>query len=518
MDGLQAGRITRRAFLAQAGLAAGAVGLVACGMPSVVNLGAVKPRRGGIVRVSTADGTTADDMSLYTQRNIFQVSMINSMYENLVYRDNNFQLHPMLATSWSTSDSVTYTFKIRQGVKFHDGTPMTAKDVVYSIQQELTPASGSDINSELGAILDPKRVIALDDYTVQMTLSQEFVFLPGVLANRYGKIFKAGTSAAQFTAAPNGTGPFMYQSFSPGQSFTAVRNPHYWQPGLPYLDGISYTNITEPSSRAETVLTGQADWMDAVPYAAAAQFKNNPRVGLQLLKDAIWSGMVTDLSKHPFNDYRVVQAMKMGINRQQVISTVFAGYASEGFDGPVPSSDPVFPAGLKNTYDPQGAKQLLAAAGYPNGLKLPDCHCLPAHAEVPQSTVVQQQLSQIGITFNIVQDATNFWTNIYQAVPFFVPEFWRRPAFDVLQLLYTSDEDTRLTPDMNDPLIKQADATADPSAQNQLFTQILTNYQQHEGWIVPAYGDFVFGKSAKLHGVQSAYVEMFNFTNAFLTT
>src|SRR4029077_17868894 len=142
----------------------------------------------------------------------------------------------------------------------------------------------------------------------------------------------------------------------------------------------SFVNVTEPASRVQTVLTGEAHWMDGVPYASAAQFMDTPGVQLQILKDAIWFGMACNLSKPPFNDDRVVKAMKMAIDRKQVVDVVYAGYASQGFDGPVPSSDPLFPATLTIPYDPQGAKQLLAAAGYPNGLKLPALYCLPAHA------------------------------------------------------------------------------------------------------------------------------------------
>lgn len=517
MEKVWDGQLTRRGFLGTAGLAVGAFGLAACGMATSPGTGKVTPRRGGVAKVSTADGTTADSLSLFSQSNIFQTSMIASMYETLVGKDNNFQLFPMLATSWSSPDATTWTFQIRRGVTFHDGTAMTAKDVVYSIQQELSSASGTDVNALLSGILPQANVTAVGDYTVQMVLTTPFGFLPNAMANRYAKIYKAGTTVDQFTSAPNGTGPFMYKDFTPGQSFDAVRNPHYWQPGRPYLDGISFINVTEPASRVQTVLTGEADWMDAVPYASAAQFMDTPGVQLQILKDAIWFGMACNLSKPPFNDYRVVKAMKMAIDRKQVVDVVYAGYASQGFDGPIPSSDPLFPTDLTIPHDPQGAKQLLAAAGYPNGLKLPDLYCLPAHAQVPQSTVVQQQLSQVGMTFNIVQSGPNFWSNVYQAVPFFVPEFWRKEPWEILQLFHTSDDDTNLTPDTNDPLIAQAAASTDPAQRKQLYGQIIKNYANLEGWIVPAYAHNVYARSTKLNGMRADYVDLFNFTDAFLT-
>lgn len=516
MAGVLNRQLSRRAFLGEAGLAVGVLGLAACGVGTSSTTNSLTPKKGGILKVATADGSTADSLSLYAQSNTFMESMIGSMYETLVSKDNDFKLHPTLAISWSSPDATTWTFKLRQGVKFHDGSPMTSKDVVYSLQQEVGAASGTDINALLGNILTPDKITAVDDYTVQISLSQAFAFLPNAMANRYGKIFKAGTSVDEFSSKPNGTGPFVFKDFNPGQTFNATRNPNYWQPNRPYLDGISYTNITEPASRLQTVLTGEAHWMDAVPFASAAQFQGNSTADLYVLKDAIWYGMACNLSKRPFNDYRVVKAMKMAIDRKQVANVAFAGYASEGFDGPVPSSDPFFPKDLKNTYDPQAAKQLLSAAGFPNGLTLPDLVVLPTHGQVAQSTVVQQQFAQVGLKFNIVQSGPNFWSNVYQAVPFFVPEFQRKECWEIFQLYNTSDEDTNYSPDTNDPLIAQAAQTQDLNQQQQLFAQIIKGYQQNEGWIVPIYSSTVYGQSKKLGGIQPNYVDLFDFTNAFL--
>lgn len=516
MDRFWEAQLSRRAFLAQMGITASVVGLAACGVGTSTSTGTLTPKKGGILKISTADGSTADSLSLYAQSNFFMESAVGAMYETLVFKDNNFKLVPGLATSWSSPDATTWTFKIRQGVKFHDGSMLTSADVVYSIQQELGAASGTDINALLAAILPPDQVTAVDGSTVQMKLSTPFAFLPNAMANRYGKIFKAGTSVDQFTAQPNGTGPFKFKDFTPGSTFNAVRNPDYWEPNRPYLDGISFTNIPEPASRLQTVLTGEAHWMDAVPAASAAQFAGSSTAEIQVLKDAIWFGMACNLSVRPFNDYRVIKAMKMAIDRNQVAKVAFAGYASEGFDGPIPKSDPFFPQDLKNTYDPQGAKQLLAAAGYPNGLSLPDLVVLPTHGQVAQSTVVQQQLAQVGLNFKIVQSGPNFWSNVYQAVPMFVPEFQRKEAWEIFQLFNTSDEDTNYSPDANDPLIKQAAQTQDTSQQKQLYAQIIKGYQQNEGWIVPIYASNIYGKSKKVGGVQPNYVDLFDFTNAFL--
>ncbi|HEY1421661.1 MAG TPA: ABC transporter substrate-binding protein [Candidatus Dormibacteraeota bacterium] len=516
MSKLWEAELSRRAFIGQMGAAAAVVGLAACGVGTSTGSSVLTPKRGGILKVSTADGSTADSLSLYAQSNTFMESMIGSMYETLVFKDNNFKLIPGLATAWSSPDATTWTFKIRQGVKFHDGSPLTSKDVVYSIQQELGAASGTDINALLGNILPPEQVTAPDDSTVVMKLSSPFGFLPNAMANRYGKIFKAGTSVDQFSTKPNGTGPFMFKDFTPGSSFNAVRNPNYWQPNRPYLDGISYTNVPEPASRLQTVLTGEAHWMDAVPAASASQFNGSTTAELEVLKDAIWFGMACNLSVRPFNDFRVIKAMKMAIDRKQVIKVAFAGFASEGFDGPVPSSDPFFPSDLKNTFDPQGAKALLSAAGYPNGLTLPDLVVLPTHGQVAQSTVVQQQLAQVGLKFNIVQAGPNFWSNVYQAVPMFVPEFQRKEAWEIFQLFNTSDEDTNYSPDANDALITQAAQSQDLAQQKQLYAQIIKGYQQNEGWIVPAYAYNVYGRSKKLGGMDPNYVDLFDFTNAFL--
>src|SRR2546429_4365897 len=202
-----------------------------------------------------------------------------------------------LAESWENSnDAKTWIFHLRKGVTFHDGSPLTAKDVAYSLRYEMRKEAATYTGSLLRPYLSPGKVRAIDRYTLRLDLDKKFVFVPNVLGIRYSIIFKEGTTDNDFLKkTPVGTGPFIFKEFTPGQSFSAVRNPNYWDQGKPYLDEIRMTNIPEEASKFQALLANQADLLAYTDFALTAQLKGDSAHEPFPFKDAAWNGLCCNL-------------------------------------------------------------------------------------------------------------------------------------------------------------------------------------------------------------------------------
>lgn len=522
--------LTRRTFLKGSSLAVGAFTLAACGVtgtsPSIIPSGAsgsapASPKKGGTVRLVMSDGTSGDSLLATKMPNLWTPIMFSTMYDPIVRLDNGFQPQPGIAESWEPSnDAKTWTFKIRKGVTFHDGTPMTAKDVAYSLKYVMRKEAATYTGSLLRPIVQPNNITALDDQTLQLNLDKKFVFVPNILGFRYSLVFKDGTTDDDLLKKnPVGTGPFVFKEFTPGQTFTATRNPNYWAQGKPYLDEIHITNIPEEASKFQALMADQADIVGFTNFALAAQLKGDSAHEAFPFKEAAWNGLCCNITVEPFNKPQVIQAMKLGLDRQQFIDTAFAGLATMGYDGPIPGTDPYFPSDLKaTTRDVAGAKGLLKDAGYPNGIDLPfDLVTAFSLGVDGVAQVAQEQLAEVGIRFKSRQGGPTFWDTVYLKEPFIVPDWNRRHPFEIYGILTTTENMSKSNfPDLQAAL-DAASSTTDINEQKAQFGKAIHITADRDGYIVPAYSPRLHAKSAKLQGVQPNFVSFLDFSEAYFS-
>jgi peptide/nickel transport system substrate-binding protein len=509
--------LTRRQLLrGAAGIAAGAsvFGLAACGgdddgggtQTGAQPEGDVK--RGGILQVSFSDSSTDESLDPAGTELNNDSFYTGQIYEGLGVADTKWDVHPVLAESWEPNDDASeWTFKLRQGVQFHDGTPFSSKDAAYSIGRLLDEELGSPLFSRLQPSLDPDGIQAPDDQTLVLSLKRPDSLMPLALSARHAMIVKDGTSEFDVASAI-GTGPFKVKSFQPGQSWELEKNTTYWEKGVPYLDGLRGVVVGEQSTKVQSVTSGQAHIADPIDYSAASTVSGG---GASILEfpGATYLLIAMDQRKKPFNDERVVDAIKMAVDREQVLSAVFQGYGDVTADVPVPPDDFYYPPDLSTAQDIEGAKQLLADAGYPNGIDL-ELHTSASYGGMVDLAVAFQQVVEpAGIRVKINQGSPDtYWDQVWLVKPMYVSYYTRRHPNEILSITYASNapwNEAQFKNPTLDDLLAQGLRTTDREEQKQIYQDALREVADKHGTSIPA---FVSKLWIKKDNVQGAELEL----------
>ncbi|HBF36254.1 MAG TPA: ABC transporter substrate-binding protein, partial [Firmicutes bacterium] len=289
--------------------------------------------------------------------------IIVNIYETLVkYKPGSTAVEPCLATSWTQSpDGLVWTFKLRKGVKFHDGTPFNAEAVKASVERQLPPRATSDMPYASFTFEPVKQVEAVDPYTVKFILSKPYAPFLLNLAMCFAAPVVSPTALKKygpdFNQHPVGTGPFKFEKWDHDQQIVLVKNDQYWGKKA-LMDEVVYKTTKESTVRASELMTGAADIIDGVDPNDVKKLESS---GMKVLKSP---GMNINYlaffcNKKPFSDPRVRQAISMAINRPEVVKYLYQGYAQLA-NGPLPSFIPGYNPALKALeYNPEKAKKLL---------------------------------------------------------------------------------------------------------------------------------------------------------------
>jgi peptide/nickel transport system substrate-binding protein len=347
------------------------------------------------------------------------------VYEPLVDFDSDYTIRPSLAVVWRLVNSTIWEFELRQGVRFHDGTPLTAEDVVFSLRRALSP------KSEFGRDVPPVAAIEAEgDHLVRIRTIEPNPTLPeqlssiGIMseawAERHGAVEVAPYTDAEIAYVEdhaNGTGPFMLEAYEPGVRTVLVRNAEWW--GLaedPHnIDQVVFTAVADPTQRMAALLAGEIDFLHDPPFAELHRLASAPGVrieqamefrtiffGLDQASPELRSSNVK--GRNPFADLRVRQAVYQAIDIDAIRTAIMRGYAmpagmiiQPGINGYSPEFD------ARPIYNPDAAKDLLAKAGYPDGFDVGlDC---PKNRYLNDEAIchaVAGMLADVGITVELV--------------------------------------------------------------------------------------------------------------------
>jgi peptide/nickel transport system substrate-binding protein len=330
-------------------------------------------------------------MDPYSLNESFQLSFLANVYDALVLYNKQTGVAPGLATEWKQVNPTTWRFTLRRGVTFHDGTPFNADDVVFSFVRGA--AESSDVKSGISSIAEVKKI---DDFTVDLVTKTPFPILPETLRTFYimSKKWCEANNATQpvdvrkgrenaATLKTNGTGPFMTKSRAPGIKTEIIANPKYWEKVEGDVTEVIFTPIANDATRVAALISGEIDMMDPVPLQDIARINANPNLkvmtgpelrtiflGMDQKRDELLFSSVK--GKNPFKDKRVRQAFYQAIDIEAIKTKTMrsASTPSGLMVAPGVKGYPGEALNKRLPYDVEGAKKLMAEAGYPAGFEL----------------------------------------------------------------------------------------------------------------------------------------------------
>ena len=416
----RAGRLTRQQVLVRAsvlGVSASALGaiLAACGTSassSSSSPSAGAPKRGG----KGVFGITspASDVDPVTMFNTGAIMTSQLACDYLVFPDPQYVLQPRLAIKWeagSTPDS--WTFTIRQGVKWQDGSPFTVDDVVASFDRITDPKIGSAALSAFAGVLSKGNVEKQDEQTVVFHLDRPYADFPYLVSsfNYNSLVLPKNYEVGQFTNGGIGTGPFILKTFSKDQGATYVRNPNYWGQGLPYLDSVEVKYYADTPPIVLAIQGGAISVFPQVPYQGSQALFSDSNITVMETPSSEYRTLQMRVDQPPFSDKNLRQAVAYALDRDGLVQGLFDGKAQLGNDhafAPIYPGSPTTSDVPQRVQDIDKAKQLVSASGQSSvNVKLTTEQFL----EIPQyAQFIKQMCQPAGINVGLdVEPQTQFY-------------------------------------------------------------------------------------------------------------
>jgi peptide/nickel transport system substrate-binding protein len=499
--------MTRSTFLKGAGVAAlGLSPLVAaaCGgsTKSATTTTTGKPKRGGNLRVGYVGGGTAETISPILGVTPIDEGRIQSIFDPLVILNADLSTSPGLALELNPNkDATEYEIKLRPGVEFHNGKTLGAQDVIYSIRQMAGKTSAAAPFVSGIKLNDLK---AVNQNTVRVPLKFPDANLAANFVYYNTWIFQDGEKDFK---NPVGTGPFKFQSFTPGQQSVFARNPNYWGQGGPYVDTLKIVSISDPTARLNALLSGQIDAMAQLPYAQAKAHQKTNDINVLVAHAPQVLMFYMDTTRPPFNDNRVRMAMKLIADRPALIEGAIAGFGTVGndivgkglefFDNSLP----------QHKQDIAQAKSLLKQAGQSNlNVVLKTSDVIPGFVEA--ATLLAQQATAAGVKINLQQVPANAYFNpSLQYLKLLMGETQWPPSslkFFYLQALASDApyNETHWKSASFNTLLFKAIGELDKTKAQSLWNQVQQIQWSQGGYLNWTNADFVDGLSKKVNGLK----------------
>ncbi len=495
---------SRRAILAgTAGIAGlGLLALTGCAtgassttIPEAAATGT--PVQGGRLRVARPAASAAETLDSASSLSAYEY--LGALYNRLVKLDEKGETIPDLAEEWSASaDGVTWTFRLRRDVRFHDGTRFTAADAIASIQHVIDPATASPQGGVLGDMLDPGSMSAPDAHTLVFQLKTPNAEFPSLLT-AYQCYIVPADAIATIGSTGIGTGPFRLSSFHPaGSGSVEAFDDHF--AGRPVLDGIDFSSIQDTTARVNALLAGQIDLISQtnLDFATARVVSASSRATVARVENAQWYTIPMLATSAEFQDPLVRQAMKLAYDPEQILATALQGTGTAGWDNPVPPSLAAF-VDVDRAYDPDQAKALLAKAGV-SGLRTTIHTSSYESVFTPMAVAYRDQVKAAGIDLTVTNASSDsYYTEIWMQKPLMV-SYWftGRPIDQLLNQIFrtgSSYNESAWSNPTFDALLDDARATMDDAKRLTLYQDAQRIVVEDSAAMTPMFGDRLVGIS-----------------------
>jgi peptide/nickel transport system substrate-binding protein len=455
------------------------------------------------------------------------LAILGQTGEYLIFSDADLNARPVLAESWeSNADGDVWTFTLREGVTFHDGSPVTAADVAATFNGPIAGGNAASAYETFG--FSSGNAAAIDDRTVEFTLNApngSFPFFVSsdnynapILPASFWDAYTEGSYEQSFV----GSGPWILESYDPGVSAAYVKNEDYWGDNSAQPDRMEVTFVADDQSAVTAFLEGRLDMIHSISFAAATTLVDNPDANIHNISTAQHRQVYFDTSAPPFDDKRVRQAMGLVLNRPEVIDGLLGGFGVLGNDHPIWEVYPMYDpdAVPQREQDLAQAQSLLDAAGLGDGFTAP-LDTLMFNEVEDLAQVIQASASQIGINLEVgVYDSgtyySDYWLaaqgsmgivnyghrgvpNVYLAAPLLSDGTWNashwvNPEYDALYAQFAS------APDLD--------------TQRQLAGQIETMLNDEVPFVVPYFLDFISVTRPDMSGLETTGMGHYSIVNA----
>ncbi|CAN5598830.1 ABC transporter substrate-binding protein [soil metagenome] len=487
--------IDRRAMLRLGAFGVGGAGLAAllaaCGTnnsgtsstPTGQTSGSASaaPKSGGSVIIARAqDSVDFDKTMVFSNASIWVYVQI---WEGLTIGSaDGTKVEPWLATSWTQSaDKLTWTFTLRDGVKFSDGTPMTSADVKFSLDEASSTKGGWEfINSAIQTVTtpDPKTVVIKTKYPWAPLLADLACPSNGIVPNKYG-----GRDKKTFYTSPVGTGPFKWDTWDKGSKLTLKKNTNYWRAGMPYLDSVTWQVVPDDNTRNVMIQGNTAQINENPPFSTVEQLKGVKGVAVTLFPSTRTDYILMNQKRAPFDDVHVRRAISYAIDREALIKTVLFG------NGQAANSllMPTVPFYDKNTpgqsFDMAKAKAELAQSKVPTGFSTTYLASSGDSTDSAIAQVLQSSLKELGITMKITNSDPSAVHDLQNALNYDISHsYWTMDIADPDELVQFAvlpeggghSFETNYTSTAAQSLATQAEKTFDTAERQKLYSQLQT--------------------------------------------
>ncbi|NNE22587.1 MAG: ABC transporter substrate-binding protein [Rhizobiales bacterium] len=459
---------------------------------------AATPKKGGTVRYSAALHGPSDtlDPIAFTSGIDYQRGRI--IYNGLLRLTPELEPVPELAEEFSSNaDATEWTFKLRKGVKWHDGSPFTADDVIYSMNRHLGEDSTSNAKGYLTSVDEWKKV---DSHTVKVTLKYSNADIPALMGIYQFKIIKDGTTDF---SNPIGTGPFKLDEFSPGVRSVHTRNDDYWaEPAN--LERIEVFAITDSNARMNAALAGDVHLIVTVDPKAIPQIDASDKVDLLSTPSNQWNGICCMKDKAPGNNDDFVLGMKHLPRRDRIVKNVLKGHGVVGNDHPISAAYPEHCKELPiRAYDPDKAKFHFKKAGISSA----EIYVAPVNVGIEETVLLmQREAAKIGFDLQIKKVPNDgYWGAIWLQKPVNVVTWLMRPtAHAMLSVAFAPDapwNDTRWNNARMGELLKMSAGETNWDKRYEMFCEMQTLIHNEGGWVIPSHNNYLDAVSTSLKGL-----------------
>lgn len=452
-------------------------------------------------------------------------NVIRTIYETLFVKDaETEELVPLLAERYENPDENTWVIKLKKDIKFQDGTPLNSEAVKYTFEKILNPATAAPRASLIKSI---DKIETPDEYTVVLHTSTPYGIMLTALAHpNLSIVSPTADQAGDINREPNGagTGPFEFKEWVSGDHITVVRNENYWA-GAPKLDSVTFKVVPEMSTAVSMLETGEADMITRIPAEHLDRLKNNSDITVTEMGGTYITYLGFNVSVKPFDNVKVRQAIASAINVDEYIPTLNGlGYKSKGIIGPklIGYNDEIEEHG--HDYNIDKAKQLLAEAGYPDGLKV-SLTLGNTDTYTKIAPFVQAQLKKIGVEVVLnTMDWASYLTYTKEMKHEAMLGGWANVTGDGAELLFPQfysgniggSNRTGYNEPEGDALILKTRTTVDQKERESYLREANIKFTEEAIWIPLYHGNVTLATRNNLKGVTLEATDQFLLNNAYM--